>query len=124
MKETAKNRPPIQRQVPSPQPAPPTLPRRLLQQRDTGGATACNCAGQALDSHAPVQKVVVKEAFIARSWTTEGHYCSAGISITYRTVNKAEFEMIAANHMQETRPFPGALVFDDPNLTTLANGEL
>jgi YidC/Oxa1 family membrane protein insertase len=35
-----------------------------------------------------------------------------------------DFEMVAASHNSESRPYPGALVLTDPKLNWLANGEL
>jgi YidC/Oxa1 family membrane protein insertase len=125
MKETAKSRPPIQRQVPSPQQAPTNAAEAPAAAAATPAEQPLATApGQASDSHAAVQKVVVEGSIYRAELDNRGALLFSWHLNNYRTGNKAEFEMIAANHMQETRPFPGALVFDDPNLTALANGEL
>ena len=41
----------------------------------------------------------------------------------YRSSRGAEFEMISAGAKPETRPYPGALIIEDPALNWTANGE-
>ena len=125
MKEIAKSRPPAQRQVPASQTVlPPAASAPAAATTTPVEQPQAAAAGPSFDTHATAQKVVVEGSIYRAELDNRGALLVSWHLNKYRSGNKAEFEMIAANHMQETRPFPGALIFDDPNLTTLANSEL
>ena len=78
--------------------------------RRTLSATA-----QSIVIDGPLYRAVVdNRGGVLTSWKLKKHKDDQG----------KEFEMVAASHNPESRPYPGALVLADPKLNWLANGEL
>ncbi len=119
-RELGRIRPPVQRQVPvqpAPAPAVPSPAPVQAEQLPAGNATPAS------DTHAEAQTLSVGSPLYEAELDNRGGLLTSWLLKNYRTRNKAEFEMVAASHMSETRPYPGALIFDDPKLAALANGE-
>ncbi len=120
--QLARTRPPVQRQAPAPPTPAPAIPAPAPTTAEQPPAPASGVR-TASDTQATEQRVSIDGALYQAELDNRGALLTSWLLKDYRTRNKAEFQMIAANHMPETRPYPGALLFDDPKLTALANGE-
>ncbi len=104
---------PLQEQS-RPAPAPPVpaeeiAPPAAVSPEDT------NAAAQIVTVQSgPYKAVLDNRGAVLTGWELNG----------YRSQQNRVFEMIASNHGNESRLFPGSLVFDNPALTPLANAGL
>lgn len=121
-KEIARNRPPISKQAIAPTPVAPA----------SAPAPAAEASAEKLqtpvmvlpaDTHAVERPVLLEGELYQANIDNRGGVLSSWRLNKHRTGKNSQFEMIAATHFAETRPFPGALIFDDPALVSLANGE-
>jgi len=71
----------------------------------------------------PVQVAIRGELYRAIV-DNKGAVLSSWILNDYRSSQGRDFEMIAAGEKGETWSYPGSVLFDDPDLSTLANEEL
>jgi len=74
------------------------------------------------DTKAEAETVVVNGSLYRAVLDNRGAVLTSWELRQYEAGEGNEFQMIAANHV-ETRPFPGSVIFSDPSLTELANGE-
>jgi YidC/Oxa1 family membrane protein insertase len=120
-KELARNRPPVQREtaVPAPAPASPQIETPLPAEEPRPAPVP-----RPADTHAGERPVVLEGALYRAVLDNKGALLTSWHLNNYRSGKNPEFEMIAAAHFAETRPYPGALILDDPAAMTLANNEL
>ncbi len=121
MKELARTRPPITRQVLTPTPL-PSEPAPVPQT----SVEAPEPVGRALpaDTNAQEQPLNVDGGLYQAVLDNRGGVITSWRLSNYHSGKSAQFEMIGATHFAETRPFPGALILEDPALMSLANNEL
>jgi YidC/Oxa1 family membrane protein insertase len=103
--------PPAPAIPPPPAPAPKAAPAELPPvAAATPGDTVATENRMEVDGNL-YKAVVDNKGALLTSWVLK----------QFKSVGGHPFEMIAATHDAETRPYPGALLFDDPALTALAN---
>jgi YidC/Oxa1 family membrane protein insertase len=123
MKDVAKNRPPIQKTLPA-APVPDAPP---VASEPAGAAAeqppAPGEGSQASDSQAPPKKIVIEGDLYRCEIDNRGGLLTSWRLKNYRSGKLDQFEMIAANHFADSRPYPAALALKDPKLTSLANFE-
>jgi YidC/Oxa1 family membrane protein insertase len=120
MKELARNRPPVQREVTLPTAAPiaaaSTSQLPAEEPKQSPGPLPA-------DTHAVEQPIVLEGALYRAVLDNKGAVLTSWHLNNFRSGKNPEFEMIAAAHFAEARPYPGALILDDPAVMTLANNE-
>ncbi len=121
-KEPAKSAPEVgvqeQAVAPPPQPGPPAIQESTQPSQLVPGEQ---------DTVAASQTVVIESDLYRAVVDNSGALLTSWILNNYTSAQDTAFEMIAANHNTQDRPFPGSLVFPDPAfeaLATLANSEL
>ncbi len=127
MKDLAKRRPQITKQlvgeVPKPAATPATVPPAPKVQAEE--TPASSPSGPAPSDTQAVEQVVTVESKLYRArLDNRGAVITSWLLNNYRSGKSQEFEMIGATHFAETRPYPGALILQDPALMSLANSEL
>jgi len=80
-------------------------------------------AAQPGDTNASAQQVVVDGPLYRAVLDNRGAVLTSWQLKDYKSSRGQTFEIIAATHDAESRPYLGSLIMDDPNLTALANGE-
>ena len=122
MKELGRTRLPVQREasrsIPAPAaPAPAVqLPAEAPRQSTGGGLLPA-------DTHAGERPVVLEGTLYRAVLDNKGAVLTSWHLNNFRSGKSPEFEMIAATHFAETRPYPGALITEDPAVMNLANNE-
>lgn len=115
--ELARRKPPLQKRemvvspsIPTAQPAPSEKAAQRL------------VAAQS-DTRAGAKPVVVDGKLYRAVLDNRGGVLTSWQLKNYRSIKGELFEMIAAGHSPELRPYPGSLVSDDPSINGLVNGE-
>ncbi len=96
----------------APAPAPPA-PEPAVVEAPAGGG----------DSTAAARSIVVEGPLYRAVLDNRGALLTSWQLTQYKSVGGKTFEMIAATHDAESRPYVGALGFDDASLTTTANNQ-
>jgi YidC/Oxa1 family membrane protein insertase len=131
MAELAKLRPPVQKQASQASGPAPTLPAAPAPAETNAVATPAPMKAAASLPKAPTtgdtsatERIVVVEGSLYRAiLDNRGALLTHWELEQYKSVSGQHFEMIAATHDAESRPYPGSFIFDDPAFTTLANNE-
>lgn len=76
-----------------------------------------------LDTKAQDQEVLVDASLYSAVLSNRGAVLTSWKLKRYNSGKGEVFEMIAAGHSPESRPYPGALILNDPTLNGIANGE-
>jgi YidC/Oxa1 family membrane protein insertase len=119
--ETAKLRPAAkQSQVTS---NPGTANSQLPPAKEQPVETAASASSQPGDTNATTQQIVVEGALYRAVLDNRGAVLTSWQLKDYKSTRGQVFEMIAANHDAESRPYLGSLQMDDASITTLANDE-
>jgi YidC/Oxa1 family membrane protein insertase len=122
MAEVARQQPPpaaVSEQVP-PAPeeeAPPVTPPPA---EDSGTIAALPEEG---DTEATPKKLIIEGDLYRAVVDSQGGILESWVLNHFKSARKEPFEMIAAEHLPETRPYPGSLVLADPVLMKKANWE-
>ncbi len=126
MAELGKLRPPVQKQTSRPAetaaappaaqaPVPPTPPPEAPPKAVVPASVE--------DTKATAEQLVIDGALYRAVLDNRGALLTSWQLKQYKSTGGQAFEMVAATHDAETRPYPGSLRFDDPALTTLANND-
>ncbi len=75
------------------------------------------------DTVSGATKVIVEGELYRAVLDSRGALLTSWELMQYRDGGGSEFEMVAAGHDQEGRPYPGGIVLEDAGLTEMANGE-
>ncbi len=120
MKQEAKNRPPVTRQIPAEMPVQPNA-----ESATTVPVEAPQPSPNIVpaDTHAAEQRVVVAGSLYRAVLDNRGALITSWLLDNYRSGKNPQFEMIGATHFPETMPYPGSLIFADSALTNRANGD-
>lgn len=86
-------------------------------------ATALSSPASPDDTQATQQKLVIQGDLYRAVLDNRGGLLTSWELLQYKTARGGTFEMIAAEHDAETRPYLGSLLFDDPSPSKAANGE-
>jgi YidC/Oxa1 family membrane protein insertase len=129
MAELARLRPPVQKQASKTAESSPGLP--AAPPPVAAPATPAQVTPEAPEQNAPspgdtsaTAKTVEVEGKLYRAIVdNRGSLLTSWELEQYKSVSGQAFEMIAAMHDAESRPYPGALIFEDQALTALANNE-
>lgn len=70
------------------------------------------------------QEIVIRGELYQAVLDNKGAILASWILNQYQSSKGRDFEMIAAGHKGEKWPRPGSVLFDDPDITTIANEEL
>jgi YidC/Oxa1 family membrane protein insertase len=119
--ELAKLHPPAQqsKEVPTPPTSEPKVsPTAGQPPVETDAVTAA----QPGDTNATEQQIVVDGAIYRAVLDNRGAVLTSWQLKDYKSSNGSQFEMIAAAHDAESRPFLGSLVLDDVKLMSMLNG--
>ncbi len=120
MAELGQVSPPVQRPAKTaPEAAPPPEPAAPAAPVEAPPA-AVPAEG---DTTATARTVVVAGSLYRAVLDNRGALLTSWELRQYTSASGQPFEMIAAAHDVETRPYPGSFVFDDPAVTKLANNE-
>ena len=111
-----KQRPPAAKQVPS-QPPPAAVPA-VEPKAEPAVEAPIPAAGEVI----PERKVVVEGELYRAVLDNRGAVLTVWELKQYKSARGEVFDMIPTAHMEE-RPFPTSLLFDDPSLTSIANGQ-
>ncbi len=103
-------------EIPPPAPPPPTEANLAEEAPQLLSAEA--------DTKAIAQKVIVEADLYRAVLDNRGALLTSWQLNRYKSAQGEIFDMIAANHDTEMRPYLGSLIFSDPSLTALANDEL
>lgn len=98
--------------TPAPTPPPPAAPVLAEEPAPSGG-----------DTRAEPRSITVEGKFYRAVLETRGGVLTRWTLRNYRSSRGAEFEMISAGTKPENRPYPGALIIENPALNWTANGE-
>ncbi len=125
VKEQARNRPLTVRQAIVPDAvSPPPAPAAPVPAASVPAESPIQSANPLpADTRAVEQAVVLEGSLYRAILDNRGGVLTSWRLNNYSTGKNAQFEMIAATHFAESRPFPGALIFDDPALMKLASTE-
>jgi YidC/Oxa1 family membrane protein insertase len=116
-------RPPAQRQAVQPaEPAPAVTPAPPPEAEAVPQASPEAIATPG-DTVAAANKVVVEGDLYKAVVDNKGALLTSWELKQYKSAGGRPFEMIAATHDAETRPYPGSFLFDDAALTALANNQ-
>jgi YidC/Oxa1 family membrane protein insertase len=85
-------------------------------------ASALSIAASPDDTQATQQKLVIEGDLYRAVLDNRGALLTSWELLQYKTARGGTFEMIAAAHDAETRPYLGSLLLDDPSLSSAANG--
>ena len=107
---------PIQSQTP-PEPA------QVVPAEEPAKPASVSATDSATDTVAGNRTVIVQGDLYRAAIDNRGAVITSWELSKYKSAQHRNFEMIAANHGGSERLFPGALLFEDPQLTKLANGE-
>jgi YidC/Oxa1 family membrane protein insertase len=120
--ELAKLRPPAQQSQAAPTPATPETKASPTTEQPTV-ETGPAVAAQPGDTSATEQQVVVEGTIYRAVLDNRGALLTSWQLKDYKASSGAQFEMIAAAHDAESRPFLGSLVLDDAKLMSMVDGE-
>jgi YidC/Oxa1 family membrane protein insertase len=120
--ELARLRPPVQKSETSPSPSTPEIPVTPATEQPRVELSK-KPAAQPGDTGASAQQVFIEGAIYRAVLDNRGAVLTSWQLKDYKSARGEVFEMIAASHDAETRPYLGSLLLDDPKLTMLANGE-
>ncbi|MBP1609101.1 MAG: yidC [Acidobacteria bacterium] len=120
--ELAKQRPPTQQSQATATPAAPEVKVSPTPEQPSVEKKEVPAA-QPGDTNAAQQQVVIDGASYRAVLDNRGAVITSWQLKDYKSSRGAQFEMIAATHDAELRPFLGSLIFDDAKLASLANGE-
>jgi len=131
MAELGRLRPPVQKQASKTAESAPEIPAAPVLAPAAGPATPAQATPEAPEQNAPspgdtsatAKALLVEGSLYRAAVDNRGALLTSWELKQYKSVSGQTFEMIAAMHDAETRPYPGSLIFDDPALTTLANNE-
>ena len=128
-RELAKLKPPVQKQTSQAAESTPVLPAAPPPVAGPAAPAQVTPEAPELDTPSPgdtsaTAKAVVVEGNLYRAVVdNRGALLTSWELEQYKSVSGQAFEMIAAMHDVESRPYPGALIFEDAALTALANNE-
>ncbi|HYK88443.1 MAG TPA: membrane protein insertase YidC [Acidobacteriota bacterium] len=121
--QLARLRPPVQRQTGQAPALPPVLPAAPAPAAERPVAEAPASAAIPGDTSATARSMVIEGALYRTVLDNRGALLTSWELKQYKSASGQPFEMIAATHDAETRPYPGSCILDDPSLTRVVNNE-
>ncbi len=112
--------PPVQKPAQAAPETPPQPERAAIPAPVEAPPAAIPAAG---DTTATARTVVVSGSLYRAVLDNRGALLTSWELRQYKAASGQPFEMIAATHDVETRPYPGSFAFDDPTVTRRANSE-
>jgi YidC/Oxa1 family membrane protein insertase len=101
----------------------PPEPAQVAPAEEPAQPASASAADSATDTVAGNQTVIVEGDLYRAAIDNRGAVITSWELSKYKSSQHSNFEMIAANHGGSERLFPGAILFEDPGLTKLTNGE-
>ncbi len=124
MAELAKSRPPASKTTAQTPQIPPPAPITAVPTAAVPAAEASpSFQSTPGDTTATARTVTIKGSLYSAVLDNRGALLTSWQLEQYKSTGGQPFEMIAATHDAETRPYPGSFIFDDPSTTKLANNE-
>jgi len=123
--QRAKSLPPVPRQVaPAVQLPPVEKPEVSKETPEVANVPAEAVSRDSRDTSSEPRTVVVEGDGYRAVLDNRGAILSSFRLLGYRSGPESFFEMIAAQHDPESRPYPGTVITDDPETTRMANNSL